>query len=127
MSEAGLRVGVYVDAENLSRNGGERMQYRVLRNIACREAGQAIRLNGKEVGFFRFLERTDGNLWLRDERDDHSPYGAAAFHVNNMPSGFDESNLPSREIVFEFELESADGYDRPRARDITVACRYPAV
>jgi uncharacterized LabA/DUF88 family protein len=276
MSEAGLRVGVYVDAENLSRNGGERMQYRVLRNIACREGGQAIRLNtyiafderratddsvyresmleyysavrdagfkiiekkvqhfvdkngierskanadldmavdcllqsehldrvvlgtgdgdfvqvvralqnrgcrveivafdnvsgnlrreadyflsgylipglvtslgkpwgqpgsrvrgvcyyypsnGKEVGFFRFLERTDGNLWLRDERDDNSPYGAAAFHVNNMPSGFDESNLPSREIVFEFELESADGYDRPRARDITVACKYPAV
>ena len=33
--------------------------------------------NGKEVGFFRFLERTDGNLWLRDERDDNSPYGAA--------------------------------------------------
>ena len=44
MSDAGLRVGVYV-AENLSRNGGERMQYRVLRNIACREGGQAIRLN----------------------------------------------------------------------------------
>src|SRR5688500_16662349 len=45
MSDIGLRVGVYVDAENLTRNGGERMQYRVLRNIACREAGQAIRLN----------------------------------------------------------------------------------
>ena len=45
MSEKGLRVGVYVDAENLSRNGGDRMQYRVLRNIACRENGQAIRLN----------------------------------------------------------------------------------
>jgi uncharacterized LabA/DUF88 family protein len=276
MSESGLRVGVYVDAENLSRNGGERMQYRVLRNIACREGGQAIRLNtyiafddarakddtvyrdsmleyysavrdagfkiiekkvqhfvdrngverskanadldmavdcllqsehldrvvlgtgdgdfvqvvralqnrgcrveiiafenvsgnlrreadiflsgylvpglvpiagkpwgaigsrvrgvcyyypanGKEVGFFRYLERTDGNLWLRDERDDHSPYGAAAFHINNMPTGFDESMLPSREIVFEFELETAEGYDRPRAREITVAYKYPAV
>jgi uncharacterized LabA/DUF88 family protein len=276
MSESGLRVGVYVDAENLSRNGGERMQYRVLRNIACREGGQAIRLNtyiafderragddttyresmleyysavrdagfkiieknvqhfvdrngvertkanadldmavdcllqsehldrvvlgtgdgdfvqvvralqnrgcrveivafenvsgnlrreadyflsgylvpglvpmpgkpwgqvgsrvrgvcyyypssGKEVGFFRYLERTDGNLWQRDERDDHSPYAAAAFHVNNMPSGFDESMLPSREIVFEFELETAEGYDRPRARDIAVAYKYPSV
>lgn len=41
MSDAGLRVGVYVDAENLSRNGGERMQHRVLRSIACREGGQA--------------------------------------------------------------------------------------
>jgi uncharacterized LabA/DUF88 family protein len=45
MSENGLRVGVYVDAENLTHNGGDRMQYRVLRNIACREVGQAIRLN----------------------------------------------------------------------------------
>jgi uncharacterized LabA/DUF88 family protein len=277
MADQGLRVGVYVDAENLSRNGGDRMQYRVLRNIACREGGQAIRLNtyiafderragddpqyresmleyysavrdagfkiiekkvqhfvdrngverskanadldmavdcllqsehldrvvlgtgdgdfvqvvralqnrgcrveivafenvsgnlrreadhflsgylvpgliasagkqqwgqpgsrvrgvcyyypsnGKEVGFFRYLERTDGNLWLRDERDENSPYGAAAFHVNNMPSGFDGSILPSREIVFEFELEPADGYDRPRAKDIAVAYKYPSV
>ena len=276
MREAGLRVGVYIDAENLSRNGGDRMQYRVLRNIACREAGQAIRLNtyiafderrakddtvyresmleyysavrdagfkiiekkvqhfvdrngverskanadldmavdcllqsehldrvvlgtgdgdfvqvvralqnrgcrveiiafdnvsgnlrreadsfisgylvpglvpaqgkpwgqpgsrvrgvcyyyptnGKEVGFFRYLERTDGNLWLRDERDENSPYGAAAFHVNNMPAGFDGSLLPSREIIFEFELETADGYDRPRAKEITVAYKYASV
>jgi hypothetical protein len=83
--------------------------------------------NGKEVGFLRYLERTDGNLWLRDERDDNSPYGAAAFHVNNMPAGFDGSMLPSREIIFEFELEPAEGYDRPRAKDITVACKYPSV
>ena len=77
--------------------------------------------NGKEVGFFRFLERPDGNLWLRDERDEHSPYASAAFHVNNMPAGFDASVLPSREIVFEFELESAAvllGHpDCPRQRD----------
>ena len=242
MADTGLRVGVYVDAENLSRNGGDRMQYRVLRNIACRENGQAIRLNtyiafderraqadppyresmleyysavrdagfkiiekkvqhspttaassaarpmpistwrstacsspststascsgpatatssrscarcrtagaasrssrstmsletcgarpitsspatsfpasflrplggkpwgqpgfararrllllpaqGKEVGFLRYLDRSDGNLWLRDERDENSPYSAAAFHVNNMPAGFDAS------------------------------------
>lgn len=275
MSDFGLRVGVYVDAENLSRNGGDRMQYRVLRDIACREGGQPIRLNtyiafderraqddrpyrdsmldyysavrdagfkiiekkvqhyvdrngverskanadldmavdcllqsehldrvvlgtgdgdfvqvvralqnrgcrveivafenvsgnlrreadhflsgylvpglvptpgkwgqtgsrvrgvcyyyppdGKEVGFFRYLERTQGNLWIRDEREDDSPYAAAAFHVNNMPSGFDGTLLPSREIVFEFELEPAEGYDRPRAKDIAVVYRYPAV
>jgi uncharacterized LabA/DUF88 family protein len=276
MPDTGLRVGVYVDAENLSRNGGDRMQYRVLRNIACREGGQAIRLNtyiafderraredavyrdsmleyysavrdagfkiiekkvqhytdaagverskanadldmavdcllqsehldrvvlgtgdgdfvqvvralqnrgcrveivafenvsgnlrreadhfisgylvpglvpaagkpwgqtgsrvrgvcyyypptGKEVGFFRYLGRTDGNLWLRDERDEQSPYAVAAFHVNNLPTGFDETMLPSREIVFEFELETAEGYERPRAKDIVVSYKYPAV
>jgi hypothetical protein len=47
--------------------------------------------------------------------------------VNNMPTGFDESVLPSREIVFEFELETAEGYERPRAKDITVSYKYPAV
>jgi uncharacterized LabA/DUF88 family protein len=82
---------------------------------------------GKEVGFFRYLERADGNLWLRDERDEHSPYAVAAFHVNNMPSGFDGTVLPSREIVFEFELETAEGYERPRAKDIAVSFKYPAV
>jgi uncharacterized LabA/DUF88 family protein len=278
MLDMGLRVGVYVDAENLSRNGGDRMQYRVLRDIACRQSGQPIRLNtyiafddrrslvdapyresmleyysavrdagfkiiekkiqhfidnngvertkanadldmavdcllqsehldrvvlgtgdgdfaqvvralqnrgcrveiiafdnvsgnlrreadhflsgylvpglipsapggkpwgqqgsrvrgvcyyyppsGKEVGFLRYLDRSDGNLWLRDERDENSPYAAAAFHVNNMPTGCDASVLPSREIVFEFELETAEGYERPRAKDITICCKYPAV
>src|SRR5688500_12551979 len=274
MSESGLRVGVYVDAENMSRNGGERMQYRVLRNIACREGGQAIRLNtyiafderratddtayresmleyysavrdagfkiiekkvqhyvdrngverskanadldmavdcllqsehldrvvlgtgdgdfvqvvralqnrgcrveivafdnvsgnlrreadyflsgylipglvpmagkawgqtgsrvrgvcyyypsnGKEVGFFRYLQRTDGNMWLRDERDDNSPYGAAAFRVNSRPRGLDESMLPRRELGFEFELETAGGHDRPRAREVAAAYKSP--
>ena len=44
-----------------------------------------------------------------------------------MPNGFDGSMLPSREIIFEFELEPADGYDRPRAKDIAVAYKYPSV
>lgn len=30
------KVGVYVDAANISRNGGQRMQYDVLREFACR-------------------------------------------------------------------------------------------
>ncbi len=38
-------VGVYVDASNISRNGGQRMQYDVLREFACRDHGEALRLN----------------------------------------------------------------------------------
>ena len=79
------------------------------------------------MGFLRYLDRSDGNLWLLYELDENSPYSAAAFHVNTMPSGFDASVLPSREIVFEFELETAEGYERPRARDISVSYKYPAV
>lgn len=38
-------VGVYVDAANISRNGGSRMQYDVLREFACRDYAEALRLN----------------------------------------------------------------------------------
>lgn len=38
-------VGVYVDAANISRNGGSRMQYDVLREFACRDLAEALRLN----------------------------------------------------------------------------------
>ncbi len=38
-------LGVYVDAANVSRNGGQRMQYDVLREFACRDHAEALRLN----------------------------------------------------------------------------------
>ena len=39
------KVGVYVDAANISRNGGQRMQYDVLREFACRDYAEPLRLN----------------------------------------------------------------------------------
>lgn len=40
-----LKVGVFVDGENIRRNGGYRMQYDVLRDFACRGGAIAQRLN----------------------------------------------------------------------------------
>lgn len=40
-----LRVGVYVDAANLIRNGGNGMLYGVLRDFACRGGAIPMRLN----------------------------------------------------------------------------------
>jgi uncharacterized LabA/DUF88 family protein len=40
-----LRVGVYVDVENIVRNGGRGMRFDTLREYACRDGGDAIRLN----------------------------------------------------------------------------------
>jgi uncharacterized LabA/DUF88 family protein len=40
-----LRVGVYVDVENVSRTGGRGLRFDTLREYACREGGEAIRLN----------------------------------------------------------------------------------
>ena len=50
ISSIEARVGVYVDAANISRNGGFGMRYDVLRRYACRGGGQSVRLN-VYVGF----------------------------------------------------------------------------
>ncbi len=39
------RVGVYVDVANINRNGGYGMGYEVLREFACRDHAEAVRLN----------------------------------------------------------------------------------
>ncbi len=39
------KVGVFVDVVNLYRNGGQRMRYDVLREFACRDGAEAVRLN----------------------------------------------------------------------------------
>jgi uncharacterized LabA/DUF88 family protein len=39
------KVGVYVDAANIYRNGGSRMQYDILRAFACRDGAEPVRLN----------------------------------------------------------------------------------
>jgi uncharacterized LabA/DUF88 family protein len=45
MAATRLRVGVYVDVENITRNGGRGLRFDVLRAFACRDGGDAIRLN----------------------------------------------------------------------------------
>lgn len=39
------KIGVYVDAANLYRNGGHGMRYEVLRDFAARDSGELVRLN----------------------------------------------------------------------------------
>lgn len=39
------KIGVYVDVANVNRNGGYGMHYDVLRQFACRDGAEAIRLN----------------------------------------------------------------------------------
>ncbi|MEM6457602.1 MAG: NYN domain-containing protein [Acidobacteriota bacterium] len=39
------RVGVYADVANMYRNGGQRMQYDALREFACRDHAEPVRLN----------------------------------------------------------------------------------
>jgi uncharacterized LabA/DUF88 family protein len=45
ISKSNARVGVYVDVANINRNGGYGMGYEVLREFACRDNAEAMRLN----------------------------------------------------------------------------------
>jgi uncharacterized LabA/DUF88 family protein len=40
-----IRVGVFVDVANIYMNGGQKMQYDVLREFACRDGAEPVRLN----------------------------------------------------------------------------------
>ncbi|MGF1528546.1 MAG: NYN domain-containing protein [Candidatus Competibacterales bacterium] len=62
--KSNAKVGVYVDAANISRSGGQRMQYDVLREFACRDHAEALRLN---VYLSYDEERADVNPVYRDK------------------------------------------------------------
>ena len=40
-----LKVGVYVDVAYLYMNGGQRLRYDALREFACRDQAEPVRLN----------------------------------------------------------------------------------
>ena len=57
----------------------------------------------KGYGFMRFLNRLD-NLWVTDPRKPTSPYASAFAHLYNFRDQTVADELPSRDIVFEFDL-----------------------
>lgn len=58
----------------------------------------------KGYGFFRFLQRIGPDLWKIDSRQEDSPYATAFFHDSNLPPDVNPTDLPSRNLIFEFEL-----------------------
>ncbi len=59
------RVGVYVDVANINRNGGFGMGYEILREFACRDQAEAMRLNAY-VSYDAEKARRDSYLrWSR--------------------------------------------------------------
>ncbi len=63
------KVGVYVDVANIYNNGGQRMQYDVLREFACRDGAEPVRLNAY-VTYDAY----------RADRDEDYRKGSANFH-----------------------------------------------
>ncbi|MBI5560759.1 MAG: NYN domain-containing protein [Deltaproteobacteria bacterium] len=56
--EKSQKVGLYVDVSNITRNGGYGMRFDCLRDFACRESGDPIRLNAY-VAYDEERSRTD--------------------------------------------------------------------
>jgi uncharacterized LabA/DUF88 family protein len=59
----------------------------------------------KKYGFLRFMKKLDGHLWITDSRKDESPYETAFVHASQFPADVDWNTLPSREMIFEFDLK----------------------
>ena len=60
--------------------------------------------------YLRFLREISPGLWITDTRHPDSPYVSAFFHDSLLPDDVSSAMLPSRNIIFEFELkESPEG------------------
>lgn len=55
-------------------------------------------------GFLRFLVEMNENLWVTDSRFEESPYNTVFAHISQFEDKFDTSYLPSRDLIFEFDL-----------------------
>ncbi len=77
MTQRGLRAGVYVDVENIARNGGRGMRFDTLREYASRDGADAIRLNA----YLAFDEE-------RAQRDVDYRAKATRYHFALRDTGF---------------------------------------
>ena len=64
--------------------------------------------HARNFGFMRFLNRIGPGLWITDTRRKDSPYGTAFAHESGFASSMEIDNLPSRDLIFEFDLIEGD-------------------
>lgn len=62
----------------------------------------------KNFGFMRYLNRIGPGLWITDTRRADSPYGTAFAHETSFEASIDRDQLPSRDLIFEFELAQGE-------------------
>lgn len=79
------KIGIYVDVENVTMNGGRGLQYDVLRQLACRGGGDPVRMNA----YVRFDE-------ARARSGDPTYTKVLEFHSRLRDSGFKVVEKPVR-------------------------------
>lgn len=94
------KVGVYVDAAYMYRNGGQRMRYDVLREFAVRDHAEPVRLNAYVI---TDTERAETDTAYRD--------GVANFHSALRDIGY---KLLIKELSW-YQDESGNRYGKANA------------
>ncbi len=79
--------------------------------LGSRVRGVCYNHTGKGYGFLRYMKAISPELWKIDPRQPESPYDSVFFHNSQLPEEVHASDLPSRSMVFEFELSKAEGRD----------------
>lgn len=59
-------------------------------------------------GFLRFINKYDNPLWITDSRSEKSPYKTVFAHISQFEQNFDTNYVPSRDLIFEFNLVEND-------------------
>ena len=79
--------------------------------LGSRVRGVCYNHTGKGYGFLRYMKYISPELWKIDPRQPDSPYDSVFFHNSQLPEEVHAGDLPSRSMVFEFELNRAEGRD----------------
>jgi hypothetical protein len=77
--------------------------------VGSRVRGVCYAHQGKGYGFMRFMQRLDGEIWKTDSRQADSPYESVFCHDSQLPPDVVVSDLPSRNLIFEFDLIKPEG------------------
>lgn len=79
--------------------------------LGSRARGVCYSHSGKGYGFLRFIHHTTPALWITDSRHPDSPYETVFFHDSQLPRNVSYRELPSRNIVFEFQIAKSDKFE----------------
>lgn len=77
--------------------------------FGSRVRGVCYTHTGKGYGFLRYMKTIAPELWRIDSRQANSPYESVFFHDSHIPEEVHPGELPSRNIILEFELARAEG------------------
>ena len=92
--------------------------------LGSRVRGVCYSHTGRGYGFLRYMRYLSPRSWSTNTRAEDSPYGSAFVHDSALPEGIDSRRLPSRSMIFEFDLASGeDPEDTWQAHNVTIASR----